>query len=197
MADFRAIEAVSESLLHLLRLSYQPDDFDQNELQFEVYNAQGFAQPMAAGVSLFLYRIIPNGMHRIPPGRRTPDGRQLQTRLPVDLHFLATVWARDVSLQHRIAGWLLRTFEDTPILPTGLMETAAPGIFQPDETVEILLDQLTTEDLMRIWDAMPEIDYQLSIPYIARNVQIASRQTISSGPPVQERALDMGRRVIP
>ena len=193
MADYRAIEAVSESIIHLLQLSYVPADFDPNVLQFEVYGTQDFSSPMLAGVSLFLYRIIPDGTHRIPTGRRTPDGRQFQTQLPVDLHYLATVWAPDVSLQHRIAGWVMRTLEDTPVLPYGLMETVAPDVFEPDETVEILLDSLTTEDLMRIWDALRNTDYQLSIPYIARNVRIGSRQRITRGEPIQQRSFDMAR----
>lgn len=187
MADYRAIEAISKAVVHLLRLSYQPADFNEHHLQFAVYAAQDFEQPMSAGVSLFLYRVLINGTHRIPSGRRAPGGGRYQTQLPLDLHYLVTVWAKDASLQHRVAGWMMRTLEDTPILPHGLLETVAPGVFHNDEAVELTTGELSNEDLLRIWETLEQNKYQISIPYVARNVRIESAQTISTGPPLEER----------
>jgi hypothetical protein len=189
MADYRGIEGVSNALVHLLRMSYQSTDFD-NELQFEVYVHESFTQPMAAGVSVFLYRVVPNGTWRIPSGRVEPGGRRFDTKLPLDLHYMMTIWARDASLEHRVTGWMMRTLEDTPILPFGLLEAAAAGIFQPDETVELVLGELSNEDLFRIWDTLGQSSYHLSIPYIARNVRVASSRLLTAGDPVQERRMD-------
>ncbi len=191
MADFRAIEGVGQSLLRLLRMSYSPDDFD-NDLQFQLYNSDNFSKPMSAGVSIFLYRILQNGTHRIPAGRRNGEGRRFYSSLPVDLYFLMTVWAKDVSLQYRIAGWLMRTLEDTPVLPYGLLETAAPGVFHKDETVEVVLWEISNEDLFHLWESLAENEFQLSIPYMARNLFIESRQRFTEGQPVQERIYDAG-----
>lgn len=191
MADFRAIEAVGQSLLRLLRMSYSPDDFD-NELQFRLYGPDDFAKPMSAGVSIFLYRILQNGTHRTPAGRRNGQGRRFYSSLPVDLYFLMTVWAKDVSLQYRIAGWLMRTLEDTPVLPYGLLDAAAPGVFRQGETVEVVLWEITNEDLFHLWESLAENEYQLSIPYMARNLFIESRQKMTEGEPVQERIYDAG-----
>lgn len=190
MADYRGIEGVSNALVHLLRVSYQSTDFD-NELQFQVYVHENFTQPMTAGVSVFLYRVLPNGTHRIPSGRVAPNGTRFETRLPLDLHFLMTVWARDASLEHRVVGWMMRTIEDTPILPFGLIESVAPGIFHPDETVELVPGDLSNEDLLRLWETLGQSNYHLSIPYIARNVQIESRRRLTFGELVQERQLDL------
>lgn len=189
MADYRGIEAVSNAIVHLLRVTYQSSDFG-NELQFQVYVHENFTQPMSAGISVFLYRVVPNGMHRIPAGRTGPGGRRFETRLPLDLHYLLTVWARDASLEHRVMGWMMRTIEDTPILPFGLIESVSPGIFQPDEAVDLVLGELPNEDLFRIWDTLGQSNYHLSVPYVARNVRIESRRRLTEGEPVQERQLD-------
>ena len=192
MADHRAIVAVSEAVIQLLRLNYRPADFN-NELEFRVYLPRDFSRPMTAGVSLFLYRILLNGTHRTPPGRIGPDGRRYQTQLPLDLHFFLTVWGSEASLQHAIAGWMMRLLEDTPILPDGLLNAVAPGVFEQNERVEIILDHLTNEDMFRIWETVGENIYQLSIPYVARNVRIESTQSLPEGPPVQERTFDYGK----
>ncbi|MCZ6680951.1 MAG: DUF4255 domain-containing protein [Candidatus Poribacteria bacterium] len=189
MASYRAISAVGEAVIHLLRTNYRPEDFN-NELEFRVYLPRDFSQPMAAGVSLFLYRVIPNGTHRIPSGRIGPDGRHMQTQLPLDLHFLLTAWGQDASLQHTITGWMIRTIEDTPILPAGLLNAVAPNVFQPDDTVEVILAELTNEDMFRIWETFAENLYQLSVPYIARNIRIESTLPLAEGELVQERTFD-------
>jgi hypothetical protein len=81
---------------------------------------------MAAGVSLFLYRIYPNGTLRSPRGRLGPEGQQYRNQLPLDLHFTLAGWAQDPSPQHLIAGWMMRMIEDTPILPLGLSISDMP-----------------------------------------------------------------------
>jgi Pvc16 N-terminal domain len=197
MADYRAVAAVSEAVIYLLESHYTPEDFDGNQLQFKVYLAKDFAQPMDAGVSFFLYRIYTNGTQRAPSGRTTPEGQRYRTQLAVDLHFLLTAWAKDASLQHAIAGWMMRILEDTPSLPTGLLNHKIPNVFHLDETVEVSLTELTTEELFRIWEVIVNNAYQISVPYVARNVKIESRLLLSSAQPLQERIFDLGKREIP
>jgi hypothetical protein len=192
MADFRAIATVCESVMQLLRMNHRPADFD-HELEFRVYLARNFSQPMAAGVSLLLYRIFPNGNHRIPAGRVAPSGRRYRHDLPVDMHFLLTAWGTDPSLQHTIAGWMMRTLEDTPILPSALLNSVTPGAFRPDENVEIGLTELSTEDLLRLWADLVPNTYHVSVPYLARMVKIESRELEGAGEPVQVRDFDYRR----
>lgn len=180
MADYRAVATVTESVLQLLRSHYEPADFDR-ELEFKVFTAQDFRKPLEAGVSLFLYRIFPNGVQRTPPGRPRPDNRPAAALLPLDLHLLLTVWGREASLQHTIAGWMMRVLEDHPIFPAALLNAVNPGVFRPDETVELSLTELTNEDLLRIWDTLVQNVYQLSVPYVARVVRIESARPLQPG----------------
>lgn len=197
MASYRAIAAVSNAIIHLLQSRYVPADFDNALLEFQVYTAQDFARPMEAGISLLLYRIYPNQHNRTPPGRQMPDGRRQRNMLPVDLHFLLTAWARDASLQHTLAGWMMRLLEDTPSLPPGLLNARYPATFGEEESVEVGITELTTEELFRIWEVIVNNAYQISVPYVARNVCIETFQDYGTGEPVQERVLDAQKLVRP
>ena len=197
MASYRAVTAVSDTIAHLLASRYSPEEFNMNTLEFQVYLASNFATPMEAGVSVFLYRIYVNTVQRTPPGRIGADGRRLHSPLPLDLHFLVTAWARDASLQHSIAGWMMRVLEDTPSLPSGLLNHGGLEIFAPDETVELVVAEIDTETLFRIWEVIGSNGYQISVPYVARSVKIDTDLTLIAGEPVQERVFDYRRLVRP
>lgn len=169
MADYRAIAATCESVVALLEHQYDPDLFN-NDLEFKVYTAQDFVQPMEAGVSLFLYRVMPNGTRRAPPSRTGVGHR----RLPLDLHLLLTVWGKEASLRHSLVGWLMRVMEDFPSLPASHLNAVWPGVFDDSESVELVYNELTNEDLSSIWDTFIRQSYQLSIPYVARVIEIDS-----------------------
>ena len=141
-------------------------------------------------MSVFLYRIMVNDAHRTPPGRRSETGELTQTQLPLDLHVILTAWAPEASLQQAIAGWMMRTLEDNRILPPGLLNRPLPGVFRDDESVELLTGDMVTEDLLHLWELLGTGHYQLSVPYVARNVRIESQRELTSGALVQERTVD-------
>jgi uncharacterized protein DUF4255 len=184
MASTVAIASTCEAVVRLLRANFDPDEFNHEALDFQVYVADNFVQPMDQGVSLLLYRIYHNpsmGASLSPPRRH---GERTGPRLPVDLHFLLTAWAKTASRQHEIAGWMMRVMEDNSTVPASLLEAYQPGVFHPDEAVELALGDLSTEDLFRIWEVMINHVYQLSVPYVARVLQLESKFTPKVGPPV-------------
>jgi len=191
MATNVAIASTCEAIVRLLRANYDPSDFNDATLDFQVYVAEDFQRPMDEGVSVFLYRIYHNGTHRIPTGRLLPDGRQQVPMLPVDLHFLLTAWAKKASLQHQIAGWMMRVMEDNPTIPASVLNAYRPNVFRADEAVEVGLTELSVEDMFHVWEVMINHVYQLSVPYQARMIEIESTVTTSPlGAPVQERVSD-------
>ncbi len=192
MANYVAIASTCEAIVRLLRSNYDPAEFNGATLDFQVYVAEDFTRPMDEGVSVFLYRIYHNGNHRIPNGRVMPDGRRQSTKLPLDLHFMLTAWAKKASLQHEIAGWMMRVMEDNAILPASLLNIYRRDVFRPDEAVEVGLTELSVEDMFHVWEVMINHVYQLSVPYQARMVEIESTVVKASlGMPVQERVADM------
>jgi hypothetical protein len=190
MANHVGIASTGEAIVRLLRSSYEESLFGL-PLEFQVYVAKDFKTPMKEGVSLLIYRIHHNGVTRTPPGRLLPDGRRQRAKLPVDLHFLLTAWARTASMQHEIAGWMMRVMEDNPTLSAGVLNAYRPNVFANDEAVDITLGQLGVEELFRIWEVIADHAYQLSVPYVARMLQIESPEAVLPAAPVQERLFDI------
>jgi len=175
VASYSAVANTCEAVIRLLRASYVPALFNDAALDFQVYVADNFLQPMDQGVSLLLYRIYHNAHQRTAPGR-VVSGRRQRPMLSLDLHFLLTAWARSASRQHEIAGWMMRVLEDNPTLPPNLLNAYRAEVFGADESVEVTLAELSTEDLFRIWEVMINHVYQLSVPYVARTVLIESSE---------------------
>lgn len=192
MSSHAGIASALDAVVRLLRAAYRPEDFNGAVLDFQVYVSDDFTHPMEQGVSLFLYRLYPNGAARAPQGRLLPDGRRQRTRLPVDLHFMATAWARRASLQHEIAGWMMRVLEDHAVLSADLLNAPRPGVFSADETLTLSHTDLSVEDTFRIWETVIDHAYQLSVPYVARTVEIESLRTDGPYAPVQERVFAPG-----
>jgi uncharacterized protein DUF4255 len=189
VASHVAIASTCEAIVRVLRANFDRTEFNNATLDFQVYVADNFLQPMDQGVSVMLYRIYHNSSHRSPAGR-VIDGQRQRTKLPVDLHFLLTAWAKTASRQHEIAGWMMRVFEDNPTLPASLLNAYQQDVFRDDEAVEIVLAELSTEDMFHIWEVMIQHVYQLSVPYVARRVLIESSQLIENLPLVRERTAD-------
>lgn len=192
MGTFQAIAATGQAMLGLLSDAVPRDQFPN--AQFELYQMSNFQQPMEEGISLFLYRIAANTSRRNLPPTTGPDGRRFRPPIPLDLYYLASVWAPTAERQQRLLGWTIRMFEDVPILPTGLLNNFGPEpeIFQPGETVEIILDSLTLQDFNNFW-GVSKASLQLSVGYIARMLHIQSSMPMSEFAEVQTREFGLGK----
>jgi len=192
MGTFQAIAATGQAMLGLLSDAVPRDQFPN--AQFELYQMSNFQQPMEEGISLFLYRIAANTSRRNLPPTTGPDGRRFRPPIPVDLYYIATAWAPTAVRQQRLLGWTIRMFEDVPVLPTGLLNNYGPEpeIFKQGETVEIVLDSLTLQDLNNIW-GVSKSSMQLSVGYIARMLHIQSSMPITEYAEVQTREFGVGK----
>jgi hypothetical protein len=192
MANFRAIRATCDGVVALLKQSAHPKLFNNMELEFDVYRAENFDNPMSVGVSLFPYHVSINAVQRTLPGRIDLKTRkQHRPQLPLDVHFILTPWAQDASLTLDILGWMMRTLEDHPTIGSSVLDPSGSIDFTDDEIVEIVAEPMTNEELFRIWDALPG-DFRLSVPYVARVVRIDSPYEVGGGI-VLERDLRFGR----
>ncbi len=197
MSGYSAISCTLDAVVRVLRAAYDPAEFNGAVLDFQVYVSDDFAHPMEQGVSLFLYRVCPNGAGRAKQGRLLSDGRRQQPKLAIDLHFIATAWARRASLQHEIAGWMLRVLEDHSVLTAELLNSPREGVFQPEETVSLSITDLSVEDTFRIWETVIEHAYQLSVPYVARTLEIESNRILPTYGQIQERVIAPGELLVP
>ena len=191
MASFQAIAATGQAMLGLLADAVPKPEFAN--AQFELYQIGNLSNPMDEGISLYLYRVAVNGARRNMPPVTGPDGRRYRPPIPLDLYYLLSAWARSPVKQQRLLGWAIRMFEDVPILPTGLLNNYGPEpeIFQPGETVEIILESLTLQDLNNLWSATKTTP-PLSVGYVARMIGISSMLPLTEAAEVQTREFKSG-----
>jgi hypothetical protein len=188
MAKYPAIAAVGMAILNFLENARPSTDFA--DADFDLYQSVNFESPMKEGISLYLYRVAVNGSLR----NRSPivdlTGKRRRPPLPLDLHFMLTAWAKTAVQQQRLLAWAMQQLEEIPILPSGLLNLHSqgpePDVFQPDETVEIVCDPISLQDMFNIWEGLKS-KMQTSVTYIARIVMIESTHDLIEARLVQTR----------
>lgn len=140
-------------------------------------------------LSILLYRVDFNKTMRTTwSAVGHGDGKG---HLALDLHFLLTPWADNAEHQHMIIGRAMQVMEATPSLSGPLLYAPSlPASYAdeptvaPTDTVQLVLEEISTEALMRTFDSLPG-DYHLSVPYVARVVRIDTRP-VQTTPPVTD-----------
>ncbi len=178
MADFTGIAATGNSIVRYLELCFHerkpiPDKTTKVLLvRTEELNRDKSNVISLPALTLFLYRIDFNKTMRASWSAVShTDG---ESHLPIDLHFLLIGWAENAEHEYRILGRAMQCLENTPILSGPLLESLNDDWVTGD-AIQICLEDISTEDLMRTFDSLP-VDYKLSIPYAVRIIRIDGRQ---------------------
>lgn len=144
----------------------------------------------AADLTILLVRVTPtqalrNGERRLPPTGPGAPARVLANALPLDLHLLLTAanpaGGEPVSLG--TLGRVLQVISDAPVL--GPDEVT-------DQETRITLDNVSTEELARVWAMFPLTSFRPSLLYIATPVWIDPAVTFEVGPPVTSDTRNVG-----
>jgi hypothetical protein len=186
MAGFTAIAAVGKSLERLLaQVFLERPPVPGKTAKAALIRAEDLATDAMIkaligdyGLSILLYRVDFNKTMRAAwSAVGQADGRG---HLPLDLHFLLTPWADNAEHQHMIIGRAMQALERSamlsgpllyaPVLPTTPVYADEPQATATDN-VQIVLEEISTEALMRTFDSLPG-DYRLSVPYVARVARI-------------------------
>lgn len=174
MSNYFALHSVGESLMTFLRNAYPEELRDEFSCEFKPISSGELTKPnpLETSVTLFLYRVTQNEHLRNSPRRNELGGEQFP--LSVDLHYLVTVWADTPLAELAIFAWTMQQLHQRPLLDLSSLSPEA-GWGNADY-VHVIPAELSTEDLMRIWDAL-EPPYRLSASYVARVVRIDADQT--------------------
>jgi Pvc16 N-terminal domain len=118
-------------------------------------------------LSIFCYRVDVNRTMR--PAWSGVGAVTGTVHLPLDIHLLLTPWDTDAEAELRILGATLQCLEQHPVL-------SGPQLFPyggwaPGESVQLINEDLVTEDVLRTFDTLPS-DFRLSVAYCARVVRI-------------------------
>ena len=184
MANIAAIRSVGRSLVNYLDAAYRqarfPEGVVKPECSFGLASI-GDQRPQRVDPSdtnvrvlLFLYRASMN-QHLRNAGRSDVASRPLP--LSVDLHYLVSFWAGSGENEQIVLAWTMRELHQVPVLDRSLLTEEAG--WADSDVVQLVPQEISNEDLMRIWEAMPA-DYHLSLPYIARVVRIDPDEVATS-----------------
>jgi hypothetical protein len=191
MATFRGISAVGTSVLSLLDDAWSRGRFEATTLETKLVRSDELAKrPFEFGVSLFVYHVAVNGTQRTLP----PAAPHHRRPLPVEVSFIVTPWAGSAQRELELLGWCMRALDEVPVLPPALLNAAVPGVFAPNEVVEVVPAQLPPEQYFSLWETLP-FEFQLSMAYAARLVRLESELQVTEAGPVLERELDFGMLV--
>lgn len=200
MAQYAAIRAVGESVLELMREACPVADLQLGASpKFELASLGSLTEgqaPPAEGFYLVLWRVGIGGSPRHLPPRRTRDGRVFRPSLPVDLYFLMLPVAAKADKQTQMLGWALAFLHQLPTLSGEVINRytmGSPAVFQPEETVELIADPLSTVDYLALWDRVKS-GFQAGMTYVARMVLLDIDQPEPTGAPVTERRFGLGAR---
>lgn len=172
LASIHAIQSVGESLRAYLQDSYPAELRARFPCTFQLLSSGQLARfedpaDSAVAVTLFLYRTTLN--EQLRNRRARPDGGEAPPALPLDLHWMLTVWASSAQAEQTVYAWALGQIHLQPVFDVGLL--TPDGEWTPSEVVQILPEELTLEELLRVWEAL-EPSYRLSASYVARTVLI-------------------------
>lgn len=154
---------------------------------------------MTRGLNIYLYRVTPNSQFRnIDMPMRSSDGGYLRAPImAVDLHYLMSAYGDETMLEPQIllGAAVARLHEHTVlhrnIIQQGVESSASivegSDLDEQRPKVKILMDNLSTEDLSKIWSVLFQTPYQLSSAYVLGPVFLHSDVELAPrGRPVEE-----------
>lgn len=189
VANVFAVHSVCNSLATALANAYPEPLRTDHPCSFRVLSSGELAgkKEIDNTLGIYLYRVTPNGHLRNT--ERAHDLRAV-TPLALDLHFLLIAWAGGALVEQTIFTWAVRQLYLNPTLTVSSLSPEAGWAL--DEVIQVLPAELSTEDLMRIWDALDPA-YRLSMPFVARIVRI-DPDTLPDSLPVVAARFDYGRK---
>lgn len=191
MSNVWAIHSVGNSIVTFLRNSYpqQIGGADMPACTFDLVSGGQLAGEIdeTTRITLYLYRVTVDEHAR--QTRRSGASGATPAPLNLDLHYLLTAWAANPLDEQVSMAWAMRQLHQVPILDRAVL--SPEGGWGRDEAIQILPAELTTEDVMRIWDAL-EPAYRLSTSYVARVVRLDPDVDEELFNPVVARRLALG-----
>jgi hypothetical protein len=129
----------------------------------------GAAASEALGIYLHRIAVDPFSRNRYLPA--VSGHHTARAELPVNLHLLLIGWSTNRESEVNFVAAAMQVIGSAMVLDAANVGLADPGWGNSD-SVQVMPDDMSTEDLMRMWDSLPG-DYRLCTPYIIKSVRLA------------------------
>ena len=169
MASFTVIRDVGESLKTFIQGAVS----ELSAADAVVFDSPAELTPAASPkLSIFLYKVMrePNLRNLSPaPISVTEMG---YPPLVIDLMYIMTPFSTNLETEFIIVEKLLQAFHDTAVL----RDTQLQGNLQADGNTELKIvpDELTLDEINKLWTAFPNKAYRLGVGYKVSPVRIPS-----------------------
>lgn len=179
MASHRGVEAAMLALEAALRRE-QPAELAAFAPVRLLGSADLARQDLGGLLGLYTYRVeidpaTRNRYHVPPPGMLAA----VQPVLPLALHFLLFPWVANASEELRLLGWAMQALAHLTELDAARIDALDPD-WDADERAQVLPEELSIEDLLRIWDGLP-LRYRPSAAWVVRTVFVRSTPQPGAG----------------
>ncbi len=192
MANVFAVHSVGSSIMTFLRNTYPPSlaGRPMPACGFDLVSSGQLAGEIeeTTRLTLYLYRLTVNEHSRLSRPPMTPN--DIPVPLGLDLHYLLTAWASNPLDEEVAIAWAMRQLHQFPVLDASSLSPDAG--WSGDEVIQMIPAELTTEDVMRIWDALDPA-YRLSVSYVARVVRLDPDDEAEGSRPAVARRFTYGR----
>lgn len=154
---------------------------------------------MTRGLNIYLYRVTPNSQFRNVdmPMRDSSGGYVRAPIMAVDLHYLMSAYGDETLLEPQILlGATVARLHEHTVLHRNIIQQGVESsghivegsdLDEQSPKVKILMDNLSTEDLSKIWSVLFQTPYQLSSAYVLGPIFLHSDVALAPrGRPVEE-----------
>ncbi len=166
------------------------------------------AQLPAAGVNIFLYQVTPNlAFQNADLPTRRADGTLIRRpQAALDLHYLLTFYGDDATLdQQRLLGATVLELHAAPVLSREVVRQVqnyvpflnGSNLADQIDVVRVRPANLSLEDMNKLWMTFPNVDYVLSVVYIAGVVLIETDDLTAGAGAAGPQVAGDGRAVQP
>jgi len=193
MASYKGVNGALVALEDFFK-NRLPEELKQGDINARVVllGSADVAKKITGNVlGIYLHRmtIDPHGRNRYFPPQGT-NNEEPQTELPVNLHFFLISSAASATIEADLMSWAMVELANEGQLDVSHI-AEVDTTWGEREVLTITPEEISTEDLMRIWDVF-EAKYTNTVPYVARTVRLRLQAQRSEGPPVITRIFPGG-----
>lgn len=174
MSDYKAIAAVGDTLISLLRNKIK--ELPNPELV--VLASPRETMDMSGVISVFLYQILENPNLRNQEPKVTDQSSSSFPSVALELYYMITTYpygdgtqTHKMSQAHLLMGRVIQVLNENPILTGSLLKEG----LDPDEELHVTIVSPTLDDLTKIWGTFQNnISFLPSVCYLITPVIIES-----------------------
>jgi hypothetical protein len=200
MSNHLAIATVTAVLQRTLQASVQRH-VESVRISTVAPHRMGQGTP-ETGINLFLYHVTRNNALKNPDAlaQRARNKRTPWRQAALELHYMLSFYGNEAELEpQRLMGSVVRTFNDRTLLPADLIQdTLNDSTFsyldqsdlnQQVQEIQITPEDLSLEDLSKVWSVFFQTPYALSMAYKVMAVVIDGEDPAERALRVRERPI--------